>query len=548
MGDYKLAAWTLLTAVLTVMLISLANVANLLLARMAERRTEIAIRTAIGISPTRLLCQLITESLLIAVTGGVIGCALGSLLLRFLIATDANGIPHLAEARLDTRVLAFCFALSLLAGVIFGLVPALQPLSSEFLSSSHSVAARFSTFLKNGLVTSQLALSVVLLACASLLSQSLWNLETQSLGMQTGHVLTAQLILPTSRYMQPAERIAFFNTLEQRMNTILGVRAVGLSDSIPPAGWERSRPIYSLEVVGHPRQKSGAGGMVNWRYVSPGYFEALRIPILAGRAFKEDDRRPGTNLCIVSESLAHRLLPSISAVGQQLKFHTDVPYQIVGVVPDVKNIGLAFTGAPEYYILRTHSLDDTYLNMTGPVAQRTVSIVLRGDTSDPDLISAVKQQMAIVDPNLPVQIYTMDERLSELTAGPRFYAVLLIAFSCVGLLLAAVGLYGTVSYLVTQRTKEVGIRMALGATPAEVAKLILRHSATWTFVGLAIGVPAALLASKLLSSLLFQVSARDPLTIAVSVTTLLLASLLAVVKPVRRAASVDPVSALRNDN
>jgi ABC-type antimicrobial peptide transport system permease subunit len=193
-------------------------------------------------------------------------------------------------------------------------------------------------------------------------------------------------------------------------------------------------------------------------------------------------------------------------------------------------------------------LDDTYLNMTGPVAQRTLSIVLRGGTADPDLISAVKKQIAALDPNLPVQIDTMDERLIDLTAAPRFYAMSLIAFACVGLLLAAVGLYGTVSYLVSQRTKEVGIRMSLGATPADVAKLMLRYSAIWTSVGVAIGVPAALLASKLLSSLLYGVSARDPLAIAVSVVTLLLATLLAVVKPVRRAASIDPVAALRNDN
>ena len=548
MGDYQLAAWTLLAAVLAVMLISLANVANLLLARMAGRQTEISIRTAIGISRTRLLCQLVTESLLLSLAGGVIGCALGSLLLRLLVAVHANSIPHLAEAKLDGRVLALCFAISLLAGLIFGLVPALQPISSEALSSSHGVAARFSTFLKNALVASQLALSIVLLACAGLLSRSLWNLETQSLGMYTDHVLAVQLILPPGRYTTPAERVAFFNQLEQRMTSILGVRAVGFSDSLPPAGWERSRPIYSLDIVGHPRKETGTGSMVNWRYVSPGYFDALRIPVIEGRAFNQDDRRPGVNLCILSESLARRLLPSQSILGQQLTFHSNVPYQIVGIVPDVKNTGLSLSGAPEYYILRTRFLDDTYLNMTGAVAQRTLSIVLRGATADSDLISAVKHQIAAIDPYLPIQIGTMHERLDELTAAPRFYALLLIAFSCVGLLLAAVGLYGTISYLVTQRTKEVGIRMSLGATPAAIAVLMLRYSVTWTLIGVAIGIPAALLASKLLSSLLFRVSSHDPLAIALSVATLLFVSLLATLNPIRRAASLDPVRALRNDN
>lgn len=548
MGSSELAAWTLLGAVLMVMLISCANVANLLLARMAGRQTELAIRTAIGISRARLLCQLLTESLLLALTGGIIGCAVGSLLLRVLISADRDGIPHLADASLDGRVLIFSLLLSLLTGVTFGLAPALQQRRSESSDWARVVAPRSSTLLKNGLVVAQIGLSIVLVSAAGLLTRSLWNLETQSLGMRTGHVMTAQLILPASRYSKPEERIAFFNQIEQKLNATPGIRSVGLSDSLPPSGWERSRPLSSLEIEGQPRKEAGTGGLVNWRYVSPGYFEVLRIPLTDGRVFKEEDRQPQTNLCVISESLQHRLFPVRNAIGQHLRIGTRAAYEIVGVVPDVKNTGLAVSSNPEYYILRNHTPDDTYINATGPVAQRTLSIVLRGSMSDTELAMLVKQQIASLDAALPVQLQTMNERLNEVAAGPRFNAVLLVGFAAAGLLLAAVGLYGTISYLVTQRTQEIGIRMSLGATPAAIARLMLGYSARWVLIGAVAGLLAALGTSGILSSFLFRVSARDPFTLLGSVGTLLVAAFIATLHPALRAAAVEPVTTLRNDN
>ncbi len=391
MGSAQFVAWTLLGAVLAVMLISCANVANLLLARAAGRQTEFAIRAAIGITRARLLRQMLTESLLLAFAGDVIGCGLGFMLLRILVSANPNGIPHLANATTDGRVLVISLALSLLAGLFFGIAPALQQPGSEALGSSRSVAPRSSSTLKNSLVATQIALSTVLLASAGLLVRSLWNIETQPLGMQTGHVLSAQLILPASRYTKPEERVAFFNEVERKLGAIPGVRAVGLSDSLPPGGWERSRPLSSLEIVGHPRREAGTGGLIEWRYVSPGYFEALRIPVLQGRAFKEEDRGAGINLCILSRSLAGRLFPLQSAVGQHLKFGTDTtPIEIVGIVPDVKNTGLSVSDNPEYYILRTHGPDDTYVNGAGQVAQRTLSILLRSPVSNAMLGAVVK--------------------------------------------------------------------------------------------------------------------------------------------------------------
>ena len=500
MGSAQLAAWTLFSAVLTVMLIASANVANLLLARMASRQTEIAIRTVIGITRTRLVCQLLTESLLLALAGGLLGCAFGALLLRLLISADPNGIPHLADATLDGRVLCFSLALSLLAGFFFGLAPAFQRVHSAALGASRSVTAPSSTLLKNTFVAAQIAASLVLLSAAGLLARSLWNLETQPLGMSADHLLTAQLVLPASRYTKPEDRVAFFNQVEQRMNAIPGIRAVGLSDSVPPGGWERSRPLSSIEIVGRPRKSTGTGGMVNWRYVSPGYFEALRIPVIAGRKFKEEDRRPGVNLSVLSQSLASRLFPLRNALGQHLKIGTAATFEIAGIVPDVKNTGLSESANPEYYVLRTHSPDDTYLNATGPVAQRTLTIALRSSVPAAELAGALRQNIAALDATLPIEIQSMHERLSELAAAPRFYAVLLLSFAGLGLLLAAIGLYGTISYLVTQRTQEIGIRMSLGATPGGIASLMLAYSARWTFIGATVGVLGALAASGALSS------------------------------------------------
>lgn len=291
MGNAKLPAWTLLGAVLAVLLISCANLANLLLARAAGRRTELAVRCALGVTRWQLARQMLTESLLLALSGGGLGFLLAAVLLSMARSVNAGALPHLSDASVDARVLAASLAFSVVAGLLFGFAPALIEPKLDDLRTARSVSPRSWTTVKNALIASQIALSIVLVSAAILLVRSLWNLEAQPLGMETGHVLSAQLVLPSTRYKKPEERIAFFNEVEQSLRTIPGLRAAGLSDSLPPGGWERSRPFSALYIVGRGRPTSGTGGLVTWRYVSPGYFDALRIPVLKGRLFKEQDRR-----------------------------------------------------------------------------------------------------------------------------------------------------------------------------------------------------------------------------------------------------------------
>jgi hypothetical protein len=299
--------------------------------------------------------------------------------------------------------------------------------------------------------------------------------------------------------------------------------------------------------VGRPQTRGGTGGLVDWRYVSPGYFEALRIPVLEGRPFEEKTRTRAVNLCILSRSLAQRLFPGQSAISQHLKIGTDALITIVGVVPDVKNTGLSVSDNPEYYLMRNHVPDDAYLNATGPVAQRTLSVVLRSNVPIVTLSELIRREIAELDAALPVEIEPMHQRLDTLAAGPRFNTLVLLVFAGVGLLLAAIGLYGTVAYLVTQRTREIGIRMSLGATPNEIARLMLSYSAKWTATGAAIGVLASLAATRLLSALLFHVSPRDPFTLAAAALCLFVVAIAATASPALRAARVDPVTALRSN-
>ena len=547
MQNAKTISWTLLGAVCALLLIACANVANLLLARGTGRQTELAVRTALGAVRARLVRQLMIETLLLAVVGGAFGCVVATATLRILLAATPDGMPYLAHAGLDSRVLVFSLIISLAAGLLFGLAPALQPMTGEALGNARYTARQGPSRMKHLLLAAQIAVSVMLLAAASLLVRSLRNIQGQSLGMDAGHVVAAQMVLPASRYKTPEQRFSFFNDVEQQLSGIPSVRALGLSDSLPPGGWERSRPLSSIAVQGQPREQSGTGGLVAWRYVSPGYFSALHVRLLEGQLFAEEQRTSGETHCILSRSLAKKLFPGQNALGQHLRFGPETQWAtVVGIAADVKNAGLLAHDDPEYYILRAHSPDDTYLHSTGPVAQRTLSIVLRSSSPSTAVMNAIRLRIGSVDPTLPVEFQTMAGRLSDETEQPRFNALLLVLFAAIGLLLAATGLYGTVAFLVSQRTSEIGIRMSLGATPLQIGLMMLAHSGKWTLIGACAGVLGALAATRVLSSLLFGVSAHDPLTLVFTVSLLFVVALLGTIAPALRAASVDPMQALRN--
>jgi predicted permease len=393
--------------------------------------------------------------------------------------------------------------------------------------------------LRRSLVAAQVAVSFVLLVCAGLLLRSLVNLQNTPLGMQTGGLVTARLSLGDHSYPQPAQQVQFFAALEARLRAIPGVTASAISDSVPPAGQTRSRLYAAIEVQGRPRFAEGTGGMVTWRSVTPGYFAALGIPIPRGRGFGEGDRRPAENAVVISESLARRLFPGEEPLGKHLRFGLEGPwYSVIGVARDVKNAGLTAAGDPEYYVARKHSPDDAWHYSTA---------ILR-TALPPEVVAGwLRREIAALDPTLPVTIESMSERVGQLRQRPMFNATLLAIFAGIGLLLAAIGLYGLLAFLVAERTRELGVRMALGGTHADILPLVLGKGIELVGAGALAGLVASLAATRLLQSLLFEVAPTDSATFASVALALVIVALLASYVPARRALRVDPAVALRHE-
>jgi putative ABC transport system permease protein len=537
--EARLASWILLASVLAVLLIACANVANLLLARAAARRREFAVRAALGAGRGRLLGQSLAESLLLGLAGGACGCALASGLLRLFVAIAPEGIPRLSQASLDARVLLFTLAVSVVSGVVFGSAPALENPKAEALAGRRTTGARNHLF-RLGLVAAQISVSMVLLTSAGLLLRSLWNLQHQPLGIEPDRVMTATVTLGEKSYSQSARRLAFFEELEARLRRIPGVSELALSTSLPPAADMSGSMLYAgIEVQGRPRVAEGTGGNVMSRSVTPRYFAALGIPVLRGHGFREEDRDPNQNAVILSDRLARRMFPGEDPLGKHVRPGPSGPWRtVVGVAGNVKNNGLVERDDPEYYEVRKHFARDV---------DRSATAILRTAIDPRTVASRLRAEVAALDPALPVDIKTMQQHVSRLSERHHFNAVLLEIFAGIGLLLAAIGLYGVISFLVAQRTQEIGVRMAVGATPGSITRLILAHAARWTAAGAALGVVGALFAARLLGAMLYQVSATDPVTMVAVVALLSGVALLAAWIPSRRASRVDPVQALRQE-
>ena len=541
-GDMRMASWTLFAAVLVVLLIAAANVANLMVARSASRRQEWAIRAAIGAGRWRMIRQVLTESLLLAGLGAAAGCGLAWGLLRFFVSVAPCGIMRLDQAAIDGRVLLFAVAISVASGLLFGLAPALDtPASANMAAGRTVVSAR--GMLRHLLIAGQIAASLILLTGAGLLLRSLWNLEKVPLGMDTAHTVAAHFVIGKG-----PSPLAFFNRLETRLTGMPGSQAYAIADNIPPFGGSRSMPFFVLHVEGRPPFPEGAGGMAGWRYITPGYFAAMGIPIVRGRAFTEQERDSTDLPMIVSRDLARRLFADSDALGRHVLQTTDGAWHtVVGVAGDVLNNGLDHQPGPEFYLLRKHIPDATYNNEAPGTGWRAATVIVRSPLETQAIAKMIRAAVSELDPAVPVSVETLEERAGTLTVAPRFDALLLGGFAGVGLLLAAIGIYGVIAFLVSQRTREIGVRMALGASPTAVTRMFLRHAAGWTMAGILAGLAGSVVAARLLAGMLFQVDAHDPWGLAAGSITLFAVALAAAWLPARRAARIDPIRTLRDE-
>ena len=534
--DARLVSIILFGAVLAVLLVACTNVANLLLARAASRQREWAVRAALGASRARLIRQILTESVLLGLSGGALGGMVGYLLLHVFLSIAPQGIPRLQQASLDARVILFTFGVSLLSGVLFGLAPALQQPAPESLASKE-VRASSRGWLRPVLIATQIGVSLVLLTGASLLLRSLWNLQNVSTGMQTENVLIETITLGNYRYPQPAEERAFFDQLQTRLRQLPGLVTVALSDSLPPSGGMRSTIFATIEVSGHPPFAEGTGGMVGWRAVTPEYFSALGISISRGRPFLKEDLAPGDNPIILNESLAKKLFPDENPLGKQMRFSRQVTWRtVVGIAAPVKNNGLAADADPEFYIPWK---EDSAINFG------TGNLLLRSEMNPHSLASWVRSVTAEIDPTVPFSMEALTQRVDKLAERPKFNAALLSLFAAMALLLAAIGIYGVVGFLVTQRTQEIGVRMALGASPGKIFSMVLGHIARWTLAGILLGLLGSWFATRWLDALLFSTRAHNPIFPASAAAILLIVAFFSAWIPARRAANLDPLVALR---
>ncbi len=524
-------------AVGLLLLIVCANVANLLLARSVSRQKEFALRAALGASRSRMVREALTGSMTLSILGGMLGVfvAFGAInLLRFLGPTD---VPRLSSSRIDLAVLAFSFGVSLLTGIIFGLFPALQ-VSGRASADQLKQAGRASQSashkrMSSALVIGEIAISLTLLASAGLLLKSFWKLIHVSPGFQTEHVITAQLSLNPPLYSNddPQKRTRFWQQFEERVRALPGVEAVGATSILPLSG-RNDDPFHIPGRIYGPSQFDDS----EFRQVTPGYLSAMRIPLLRGRRIGEQDSADSPGVVVVNQAFARRYFPRTDAIGQRLQLMGDQQpaREIIGVVGNITQIALNAPEEPEMYV---------------PYAQFSASmmnLVVRAAADPTNLTAALQAQASAIDKDVTLSgVKTMDDLLNGSVSQPRFSSQLIGVFAALALLLAAIGLYGVVAYSVSQRINEIGIRMALGATREDVLRLVLRYGAGLALIGTALGFVASLAATRVLSSMLFEVSANDPQTF-LAVSALLMAVVLgACYIPARRAAKVDPMVALR---
>jgi predicted permease len=536
--DARPVAWVLFGFVIAVLLIACANVAGLMMARGARRQRELAVRSAIGASRGRLMRQALTEALVLSFAGGLAALAIAQALVMVFVRLAPTGIPFIGKAHLDLRIAAFAALVSCLCGVIFGLATALQKPGLAGLNAKAPMS-RNHAFVRRSLVTAQIAISIILLSGAALLLRSFTKIEEQNLGMQTGGVLV-KVALPWWRYNTDQKVMDFYLRLESSLRRLPGTRAVGMTDSIPPGGWQSDFRFSDMRVQGKPPTPPGTGGTVVGRSVTPDYFRALNIPIVRGRIFEDQDRTGEEREVILSRSLAERLFPGEEPIGKRFLPGAHVSSAgaiVVGVADNVKNSGLTEQSDPEMYTLRRSAADDWDGNHLMVIVDSAMPVAA--------IEPWIRSEVSAIDHAIPVEMEPLNLSLNRLADRPRFETTLLGFFALTGLVLAVVGLYGLIAFMTTQRTREIGLRMALGATRANILRLIAKDGLRMVLIGLAVGLGTALAVSHMLKTLLFQVSIYDPLTYIVVPLLLSLVALVAILIPARSGTRVEPAVALR---
>jgi putative ABC transport system permease protein len=536
-GNSRRAILVLFAAVGLVLLIACANAANLLMMRATVRQKEMAIRAAMGAHRLRLIRQLLTESLLIAAMGAAGGLTLAWLGVKALVALGPDNLPRLQEINVDGRVLFFTLALSGLTGLIFGLAPALQasrPRLQHTLKEGGAAATRGRHWLRNLLVVGEVAIAMTLLVGAGLMLNSFARLQRVNPVVNAGKLLSVQINLPETRYPKAAQAATFFQELIRRVESLPGVESASLSTIQPLSGVVTNDPFC---IEGRPLDFNNAP-VAGWQHVTPNFFRTLGIPIVAGRDFTERDTSDTSGAAIINEAMARRYFLNEDPIGKRLTLglpRPDNPWlTIVGVVKDIPHRDLESKAAPDWYL--------SYLGQP----RRYGYLMARASGDPASLAAAIRGQVSAIDKDQPVTaIRTLNEVIASTTAPRRFNTLLLAIFAAVALTLAAVGIYSVISYSVTQRTQEVGVRMALGARPGDVIRLILKQGLAMTIIGVAAGNLGAIAAARVMSGLLYGVTATDPATFGANSLLLAIVAMLACYLPARRAARVEPIAALR---
>jgi putative ABC transport system permease protein len=537
-GDVRPALMVLLGAVGFVLLIACANVANLVLVKTLARQKEIAIRTALGASSVRVARQILSETLLLALTGAVLGLILAHFGVELIVAFLAQSLPRTTDITVDGWVLAFTLVISLLTGLAAGLVPAVRASKTNLNDSLKQGVGRTDadsgdSRMRSVLVVSEVALSLVLLVGAGLMVRSLSRLRNVDPGMDSHNVLTMSFALSSTKYNKPIQQIGFYDQLLQRVRALPGVASAGAIDSLPLGGGS----IQPIAVEGRPQVPMSEQPEVAVRVVEPGFIATMRIPLLQGRQLSSSDVADRPSVIVVSESMAKRFWPGQDPIGKRLKmtFSPEKSREIVGVVGDVKGDGL--------------DVLEPVATLYVPLAQQPtpyMSLVVRTSAPPNTLISAISNAVHEVDREQPVVgVITMDDIVANSLSHQRFSMLLLSAFSGLAVVLAAIGIYSVLAYSVRRRIREIGVRMALGARRADILQMILGQGTKLVFIGTGIGIAAALGLTRLMSSQLFGVTATDPVTFLSVAALIVLVALAACYIPARRATKVDPMVALR---